>query len=277
MIIGINGYAGSGKDTVGALIQVLHSSNTGSLTIEKILADYKNHEWWLEEQSGWEIKKWAGKLKTIASLLTGISQEKFEDQEFKKTYLGSEWNYWTVSAIDNGKLKFQEGRFVTKAEAEGYAGFMEQTYGTFRMEYVVGMQQMTVRQFLQELGTDACRKGLHTNTWVNALMADYKPYSTRGSQYEEVESKWIITDTRFPNEAQAIKDAGGIVIRVDRPGVKPINPHASETSLDNWEFDYKIMNGSDIVSLMFSVYTILKKQGLVNADYKTKNQDVSHS
>lgn len=218
MIIGINGYAGSGKDTVGALIQLVNCKNVGSSTIEEILSDYKMHEWWLEEQSGWEVKKWAGKLKTIASLLTGIPVERFEDQEFKKTNLGPEWN-------------------------------------------------MTVRDFLQKLGTEGLRTGLHENTWVNALMADYKNEAFSGyigdTRQDIPESNWIITDTRFPNEAQAIKDAGGIVIRVDRPGVRAINAHPSETGLDNWDFDQKIMNGSDLVSLMFSVNTILKKENLL--------------
>lgn len=240
MIIGINGYAGSGKDTIGILIQMLYCDSLGTATLEEILSDYKQHEWWLEEKSGWEIKKWAGKLKTIASILTGIPQEKFEDQEFKKTALGREW--WTT--CDEG------------------------------------MQPMTVRDLLQKLGTDACRNGLHPNTWVNALMADYRRQSFSGymgdTRRDIPESKWIITDTRFPNEAQAIKDAGGIVIRVDRPGVKAINAHPSETGLDHWNFDHKIMNGSDIVALMFSVHTILKKEKLINADYQAKNQNVSH-
>ena len=297
MIIGINGYAGSGKDTVGNLIQYLICKSKG---VETDLEDVKDttgtHDWWLSDQSGWEQRSWAGKLKTIASLLTGIPVEKFEDQEFKKTYLGPEWNYWTVSVISDGnKLLFQQGRFNTKEEAQGYAGMLEVTHGVFGLEYVVGMQQMTVRQFLQELGTDACRNVLHTNTWVNALMADYKAvwkdpdpipkndYTITyrenygetsliqyggGSEaevfnYEIVEPNWIITDTRFPNEAQAIKDAGGIVIRVDRPGVKAVNAHPSETGLDDWAFDHKIWNGSDITALAFTVENILKKQHIL--------------
>jgi hypothetical protein len=218
MIIGINGYAGSGKDTIGTIIQYLHCTNTGNITLDELLADYKQHEWWMEDQSGWEIKKWAGKLKTIASLLTGIPQEKFEDQEFKKTFLGPEWFTWYPN-LDRP-------------------------------------EPMTVRDLLQKLGTDACRNGLHKNTWVNALMADYEPVAF------EQPSNWIITDTRFPNEAQAIKKAGGIVIRVDRPGVKPVNPHKSETSLDDWDFDYKIWNGSDLVALSFTIENILIKEGL---------------
>lgn len=238
MIIGVNGYAGSGKDTVGKLIQIAACKEIPEgYHIEDLIEGYDHHEWWLEEKSGWEIKKWAGKLKTIASILTGIPVEKFEDQEFKKTNLGPEWN---VLKMKPGKR--QDGIFPKKVDMESVP--------------------MTVRDFLQKLGTDGLREGLHTNTWVNALMADYVgmyDIDTDRTTYPN----WIITDTRFPNEAKAIKDAGGIVIRVDRPGVKAINDHPSETGLDNWDFDHKIMNGSDMVSLLFTVGSILRKEKLI--------------
>jgi len=70
MIIGINGKIGAGKDTVGTIIQGLLLTN--------------------KNQSS-EIKKFAGKLKQIASILTGIPVENFEDQEFKTTLLDVEW------------------------------------------------------------------------------------------------------------------------------------------------------------------------------------------
>jgi hypothetical protein len=281
MIIGINGYAGSGKDTIGTIVQFLNCYNIGDVTLEDISKDYKAHEWWLEDQSTWAIKKWAGKLKSIATMLTGIPQEKFEDQEFKKTYLGPEWDYWSIK-LKEGKTKITEqARVITEEQADANLLFNPVIHGSYRKTWEKEKCRMTVRQFLQELGTDACRNGLHPNTWVNALMADYKPTQVQWSDgpiggYEDGPlPNWIITDTRFPNEAQAIKDAGGIVIRVDRPGVKAINAHPSETGLDDWNFDHKIMNGSDMVSLMFTVHTILKKHNLY-ADHQTKNQDVNH-
>jgi hypothetical protein len=76
-------------------------------------------------------------------------------------------------------------------------------------------------------------------------------------------SKWIITDTRFPNEAEAIKKADGIIIRVDRPGVKPINPHPSETGLDDWKFDYVINNDGSLKDLTKKVNKILKKENIL--------------
>ena len=226
MIIGINGYAGSGKDTVGTIIQYLQTTPS-NVSLEDVLDFPLTHQWWLEEASGWEVKKWAGTLKAIASMLTGINQEKFEDQEFKKTNLDTQWD-----CNPPGKV------------------------GT------VYRQPMTVRDFLQKLGTDAIRDGLHTNAWVNALMADYKKIDYNDDEQPEYPN-WIITDTRFPNEAQAIKDAGGLVIRVDRPGVKPINDHPSEVGLDSWKFDYKIANVSDLKALTGTVEMILLKENIL--------------
>ena len=252
-LIGINGYSGSGKDTVGVIVQYIFANEkeTLAIPIEDVINKPEEYNWFLEEQSGWEIRKFADKLKDIAEHLTGIDREKFEDQEFKKTILKASW--WTT--CDEGH------------------------------------QPMTVREFLQKLGTDALRKGLHDNVWVNALMVDYVPnvdintyrYAKgyiENRKPEDHEKKfpigqmldymeevpnpnWIITDTRFPNEAQAIKDRGGIIIRIDRPGVKPINNHPSEIGLDDWKFDYKIANASDLFSLRFTVEDILKHAKLL--------------
>lgn len=228
MIIGINGYSGSGKDTVGTIIQYMHANHSHpSTSLEEVLKNPDQHDWWLEEQSEWEIKKWAGKLKEIASMLTGIPKHKFEDQEFKKTNLSSEWD----------------------CNPPGKVGTMYK-------------QPLTVREFLQRLGTDALRYGLHENAWVNALMSDYKGIDYNDDEQPELPN-WIITDTRFPNEADAIREKNGVLIRVERPGVKPINDHPSEVGLDNWTFDYVINNDGDLELLSTKVKDILIKENLM--------------
>jgi hypothetical protein len=225
MIIGINGYSGSGKDAVGKIIQNLTAFPNDSVDsiVKMIEQDYSSN-------GQWQIKKWAGKLKVVAAMLTGIPVEKFEDQEFKKTNLGPQWSYLGPSC-DGGKTRFSTADLVEK--------------------------QMTVRDFLQKLGTDSIRDGLHTNAWVNALMSDYigmYDLDTDKTTYPN----WVITDTRFPNEAEAIKKANGIIIRVERPGVKPINNHPSEVSLDNWNFDHTIINDSSVEALAEKVKQILQ-------------------
>jgi hypothetical protein len=121
---------------------------------------------------------------------------------------------------------------------------------------------MTAREFLQKLGTDALREGLHRDVWVNALFADYKKIEY-GDDEQGDYPNWIVTDTRYVNEAKAIKDKGGIIIRIDRPGVKPINNHMSEVGLDDWKFDYKLVNNSDVYDLKETVKQVLKHANLL--------------
>ena len=232
-LIGINGRIGSGKDTVGKIIQYLLCKNVGDVSIEEIL-NCKEHDWWIEEQSGFEIKKFAGKLKQIASLLTGIDVEKFEDQEFKKLQMPECWN----------RLQ-QSGRSKVWAS-------------------------MTYRQFLQELGTEAMREGLHTNVWVNALFADYVPnwkFEGEGIEIDDVSlikayPNWIITDMRFPNEMEAVVEKGGITIRVVRPGTST-GTHPSEIALNGHTMHYEIINDGTIEDLVERVREILIKENII--------------
>jgi hypothetical protein len=235
-IIAINGYSGSGKDTVGNIIQDLTSPEIPNYS------KFQYGEWIpIKGASRWQIKKFAAKLKEVCSILTGIPIEKFEDQEFKKTELGPEWNRKLLDVIG-------QGVFATVDTP------------------------MTVRNLLQIAGTNALRDRLHENVWVNALMVDYvRPSHWENRYYDELNRKgfagreqvwgelpnWIITDCRFLNEAKAIKDREGIIIRVNRPGVKPVSNHKSETELDNYSFDYVIENDSDLKSLESKVSEIL--------------------
>lgn len=133
-IIGINGKIGSGKDTIGKIIQYLTSQEA---IVKGSFSDCERFGY--SYNVNWEIKKFAGKLKTIASLLTGIPVEKFEDQDFKKTNLSDEWS--TVRGLS------------TRHKAR---------------------KSMTVRDLLQKLGTECMRECLHQNVWVNSLFADIK-------------------------------------------------------------------------------------------------------
>ncbi len=80
----------------------------------------------------------------------------------------------------------------------------------------------TGRRILEVLGTEGAR-GAYPDTWVRyALEVTYA-----------TECKWdrlVFDDVRFPNEAKAIRRAGGEIIRVTASG-KPIPPpkHESDT------------------------------------------------
>lgn len=233
MIIGISGKIGSGKDTLAQMIQDL------------------------QPEMNWQVKKFAGKLKAAATLITGVPVEKWEEQEFKKQYMGDEWG-------------------------------------------------MTYREFLQRLGTDAMRNGLHTNVWVNALMSDYRLINKefisgvfhrpearfanepkvhikdmdvmsdeyrmiyRGLECSDISIRhentfpnWLITDVRFPNEAEALRGNGMALVRINR------NPdtgtHPSETSLDHYgRFDFEISNTGTLQDLFEYACNLLSRISVMN-------------
>ncbi|AGM12158.1 deoxynucleoside monophosphate kinase [Streptomyces phage Goby] len=95
-----------------------------------------------------------------------------------------------------------------------------------------------VRDVLVSTGNTA-RELLGVNVWVDAVLKGYEGEAL------------VIPDVRFRNEADAIRRAGGTLIRIDRPGVGPANdllgqPYESETALDGYQFDQRILNDMSV-------------------------------
>lgn len=140
-------------------------------------------------------------------------------------------------------------------------------------EPYIERRKLTPRLILQLLGTECGREIIHPNLWVNSLFADYVGIPQVGVGITENNDykypNWIITDMRFPNELQAVKDRGGITIRVNRPGVimngigYNANEHPSETALDYAEFDYIIDNNGTIEELIEKVKKVLIKENIL--------------
>lgn len=115
----------------------------------------------------------------------------------------------------------------------------------------------TIRQLLQKFGTEVGRN-ISSNLWVDALMNDYIKAKSDG--YEE---DWIVTDVRFQNEANAIRENGGILIRINRnTGLN--DTHISETALDDYkDFDLVIDNNGTLDELIDKVYNFMKEFKLI--------------
>lgn len=249
MIIGISGKIGSGKDTVGLIIQYLTSPNGfGGIGgkpefLEHFIKQYEGKTL----DCDWEVKKFADKLKDIVCMLIGCTREQLENRDFKEGELGEEW--WVYKCRKAPGTNYSLVNYLPKPELDNL--------------YDAELIKMTPRLLLQLLGTDCGRDIIHPQIWVNALMADYISYSARGSSYEFEESKWLVTDTRFPNEAKAISLKKGIVIRVNR-GDGNTGTHASETALDDYnDWDYVIDNNGSLLQLAATVERILLKENIL--------------
>jgi len=105
----------------------------------------------------------------------------------------------------------------------------------------------TVRELLQGVG-QGLRDAIDPNLWVKALFANTDGWSN-----------YIIADVRYPNELAAIKERGGILIRIDRKDAGAGN-HDSETALDDYkEWDFHIGNNGSLEEL-FEAMRIFAKE-----------------
>ncbi len=289
-LIAVSGKIGSGKDTVGAMVNYL----LWKAEVER--GEKDGIHWTLEDfmdgrlKGTFEIKKFADKLKDMVCLLIGCTREQLEDRKFKEKELGEEWRVhynWHYKLKSDSNPTGRAGKlFFTREESD--LEMLSVTYnGLAHGTYV-----LTPRKLLQLLGTDCGRDIIHPNIWVNALFAKYRPVdpekrASTGSALDYSECtwpNWLITDCRFTPEADAINARSGILIRVERPsrrkcavcgrlesdheGVKhvfrPEEEHASETGLDKYQnFTHIIINDGTLDDLLEKVRQILIKEEIL--------------
>lgn len=232
MIIGIVGKKQSGKDTVCKVIQYISWLKASGLygevapNAKHFMAIQANEET-APILSVWEKHSWAEKLKQCAAIILGCDASSFEVESIKESF--------TNIPINN-----KEG------------------------------EPMTYREFLQALGTEVGRT-IDTDLWVKTMMDKYidgfNSYPSYGTdeygntvfvEMVKVEPCWIMPDTRFPNEVKAIKDRGGIVIKVNRDtGLR--DSHISEHALDDYnDYDYVIDNNGTMGELIAKVATMME-------------------
>lgn len=246
-LLAISGKIGSGKDTVAKIIQYLIYENSNpEYPFDKDIEEYLLSDSFLFTpkgvrglinigvKSGWEIRKFGGKLKQIVALLIGCTVEQLEDQEFKSSPLGKEWrrfyyyHYKLRTDSNNGRVSpyfstYEEAMLYNFPKLDGVPIWGKDSLW-------IEEEELTPRLLLQLIGTEGLRNLIHPNSHINGLFADYighcnsqfclgtkqcpDEYITKDCN--AVYPNWICTDCRFPNEVQAIKERNGIVIRINR-------------------------------------------------------------
>lgn len=275
-LIGISGKKQSGKNTVTKIWQLLDYFHNGLSTDLKkeyyeisSIADieYVERHLYIDiwDKSYYKQKSFANKLKQIVCLLIGCSMEQLEDNIFKETPLGNDWIVYKLTPKEDYDVNLLDSSITLNypiiflSEKEAQENIKIYNYCNCTDYEKV---ELTPRLLLQLLGTQCGREIIHPNIWVNALFSEYVSYhNSRVNIYTL--PKWIISDVRFENEAKAIKERNGIIIRVNRNSENKDN-HQSEIDLDNYkEFDYTIANIGSIKDLIEKVKAIMIKEGVI--------------
>jgi hypothetical protein len=115
----------------------------------------------------------------------------------------------------------------------------------------------TLGELHQKVG-NGMRAAVGVNVWIDSVLSDPAKYK-------------IITDVRFPDEVKAIEDAGGMVIRIERPEEHKIEHDVnfelandkrprddiSETALNGYKFKYVIRNDSTLAAFKEKILALL--------------------
>jgi hypothetical protein len=81
----------------------------------------------------------------------------------------------------------------------------------FDREAVLPEWGFTTRDFLQRFGTEVMRDNFGQDFWLRHMRS-------RIAAYQIVACNTVITDLRFENEAELVRELGGIVVQICRPG-----------------------------------------------------------
>lgn len=124
------------------------------------------------------------------------------------------------------------------------------------------------RQLAQWLGTEAGRMTHGEDCWVNVFERWYRAVANMRIQdqcaaAQKTEAargikmppdfKVVIPDVRFENEAARIRQLGGIILHLTRPGHGKINDHVSENGIIPQPTDYRLDNFGSIQD-MFNLF-----------------------
>lgn len=201
-VIGIVGLAGSGKDTLCELL--------------------------LKELPTYSRYAYADPLKQFAINVLNLTHMECYDPVLKETGVefkvntGDLLNKFSVwfsviapmyAAFDNREFYFSKFMQVLSNEYSVDSGFWN------KLRYYAGLShtvtfKTTPRVLLQLIGTEFFRNYIKDSFWV-----DIAP-----------DKNIIVPDVRFPNEAEHIRNYGGIIIKIVDPNLKQISTthHTSE-------------------------------------------------
>lgn len=112
---------------------------------------------------------------------------------------------------------------------EGLRLSSEQVYGKLK-EVVDPRYGVTPRHMMQTLGTDWGRNLIADDLWIRAGIERARDYLAEGKSV-------AFTDVRFPNEARAIREAGGDIWAVLRPAYPVDRSHESEQHIEQLTHD----------------------------------------
>ena len=167
-------------------------------------------------------------------IIIGLTGQAFAGKDTVGSYLAGFYDFKVMAFADPIRA------------AIGVAfGLMPSHFKPENKESVIDWIGKSPRQLMQSFGTEWGRAHVANDIWVRAMEKKLDTERRRGT------GAVVITDVRFPNEAELVRKLGGEVWRIIRPDAATTQhaSHASERSGDAILPDYALFNTSTIEEL----------------------------
>ena len=177
-------------------------------------------------------------------MLIGITGNKFSGKSTVAKMISEMLDYKVVSFADKLKDITCILGGCTREDLEDYDFKENKLVPDYLRPYCLNAEKPTFRAFLQHFGSEVMR-GVNDNIWIDCTLSNCGDNA-------------IISDCRFPNEAKAIKERGGIIVKVVRDNVTTSDTHQSETMIDSIDAEYVLVNTKSIETLRGAVRSLVE-------------------
>lgn len=169
-------------------------------------------------------------------MIIGLSGYARSGKDEVAKVLVEEYGYKRIAFAD----KIREFLYETNPQVGGNRlQYLVDNYG-----WDVAKSQPEVRHLLQSIGVGA-RKIFGEEFWVAQALSQI-----------HFEGNWVITDVRFTNEADRIKQYDNAQVwRIKRIGVEAVNGHISEHAMEGYPVDKILKNEGTLEDLRALVRT----------------------
>lgn len=225
-IVGIKGFKGSGKDTVASMISYILHDGIMKATYDKWLFFHKNG--FVENNE--IIIHFADKLKDDIAAFCNIDRKLLDRQDIK------EENYYN----------FKTG--IVSINTKDAYRIIDEVPTNLSQLLALNCNNVSIkiRILLQYYGTNVIRNHFWHEAFINYTIN--KAFNIRNKL-----GQCIIADARFDNECEAIKDCGGMIIRVDRKSSNDNHESHESEQIKISQDDYVIDNTGTLVGLFYKV------------------------
>ena len=240
LYIGLNGYAGSGKDTVAKILKTILSKDWESIEQckEYYFSRYTNPTQSATYQTNKDDSNssvlciaYADQLKEICAKMFGIPRQRFyQNKSTAWVCINDKFQYTEIKPEEDHIITADEYYYISTDDSNKY--------------------WMSLREILVYVGTYVLQQNVNKTTFVNIVRNTIREERHRNPNLKYV----IIPDNRFSHEIDFIHENNGITISIIRNSIQQLDNIAEHDLDDVEDYDYIVDNSGTYDDLFQSLW-----------------------